>query len=57
MPTTLRRHLKIEGETVWLDCYKGRINLYSDAEYEKRKLGPWRMWETKLKRLERLGLK
>lgn len=57
VPTTLRRHLKIEGETVWLDCYKGRINLYSDAEYEQRKARAMANAEEKLKRLERLGLK
>ena len=35
VPTNLRRHLAIENQHVWLDCFNGRINVYSDAEYQK----------------------
>ena len=57
MPTDLRRHLKIENESVWLDCYKGRINVYSTAEYEQRKVRALANIGEKLKALERRGLK
>jgi MraZ protein len=57
VPTELRRHLKIENEPVWLDCYRGRINLYSNAEYEQRRLRALDNIGDKLKTLERLGLK
>lgn len=57
VPTELRRHLKIENEQVWLDCYKGRINIYSGAEYEKRRLRALDNIGDKLKMLERRGLK
>jgi MraZ protein len=57
VPTELRRHLKIESEQVWLDCHKGRINIYSGAEYEQRMLRALDNIDDKLKTLERRGLK
>jgi MraZ protein len=57
VPTDLRRYLKIENESVWLDSYKGRINVYSGAEYEQRKVRALANLGEKLKALERRGLK
>lgn len=57
VPTTLRRHLKIEGESVFLDCAKGRINLYGSSEFEARRLKALEGVDEKLKKLTRLGLK
>ena len=57
VPTELRRHLQIEGEQVWLDCHKGRINIYSGSEYEQRKLRAFDDISGKVKGLERQGMK
>ncbi len=57
VPTDLRRHLKIENEQVWMNCYKGRINIYSPAEYEQQKTLHMENLAEKLKTLERKGLK
>jgi MraZ protein len=36
MPPKLRRDLGLENETVWLEHYRGRFNVYSDALYQER---------------------
>jgi MraZ protein len=36
LPALLRRELKLENETVWLDHFRGRFNVYSDALYQER---------------------
>lgn len=57
VPTTLRRHLAIENQTVWLDSHKGRINICSDAVFEDRKRRAMQNAVDKLKQLEKKGLK
>jgi DNA-binding transcriptional regulator/RsmH inhibitor MraZ len=36
VPSELRRKLEIEGQTVWLDYYNGRINVFGKKIYEER---------------------
>ena len=57
VPTDLRRHLGIENQQVFLDCYKGRINIYGGTEYATRKAQAFTNIGDKLKALERRGLK
>jgi MraZ protein len=57
VPTELRRMLGIENQPVWLDCYKGRINVYGKDVYEQRKARALTNSGDKLKALERLGFK
>ena len=57
VPQGLRRKLGLEGQPVWLDCYKGRINLYSKEIYEERKSRASEAIAEKLRALERKGLK
>jgi MraZ protein len=57
VPTELRRMLGIENQPVWLDCYKGRINVYGKDVYEQRKARALTNSGDKLKALERRGLK
>ncbi len=53
----LRRELKIENQPVYLDCLKGRINVYSEAVYQQRKERAAASLAEKLKTLERKGLR
>ena len=57
VPAELRRLLNIEGQPVWLDCYKGRINLYGKDVYEERQRRYRENTVEKLRKLERKGLK
>jgi len=57
IPTTLRRHLGIENQPVWLDTFGGRINVYSDTEYEQRLTTAFDGIDDNVKVLERRGLK
>jgi MraZ protein len=57
MPQEMRRLLGIENQPVWLDCYKGRINVYSKAVYEERKQRAMENVREKLLALEKKGLK
>ena len=57
VPQELRRTLSIENQPVWLDCYKGRINVYSKAIYEERKSRAGHGVAEKLRALERKGLR
>ena len=52
----LRRLLGMENQTVYLECYNGRVNIYSKATYEARlEKAKARVAENLLK-LERRGL-
>lgn len=57
VPAELRRLLNIEGQPVWLDCYKGRINVYGKEVYEERQRRYRENTLEKLRKLERKGLK
>jgi MraZ protein len=57
VPQELRRLLKIENEPVWLECQKGRVNVYSKEIYEQRKLRAYDNAPEKLRALEKRGLK
>ena len=57
VPSELRRMLGLENQPVWLDCYKGRINIYGKEIYEQRKARAMESVAEKLKTLERRGLK
>lgn len=57
VPTELRRTLGLENQPVWLDCYKGRINIYSKDVYEQRRARAMEDLAGKLKAMERRGLK
>ena len=57
VPTELRRELGIENQTVYLECYKGRINVYGKEMYEQRVAAARVNLPDKLKALERKGLK
>jgi len=57
VPAELRRLLNVEGQPVWLDCYKGRINVYGKEVYEERQRRYRENTLEKLRKLERKGLK
>lgn len=57
IPTELRRTLGIENQPVWLDVYKGRINVYGKEIYEERKRRAMEGLTDKLRLLEKAGLK
>lgn len=57
MPSELRRMLAIENQPVWLQCEKGRINVYSREVYEQRKQRATENLADKLRALEQKGLK
>ena len=57
MPQELRQTLKMENQPVWLDCYKGRINVYNKEVYEDKKSRATHRLAEKLRTLEKEGLK
>jgi MraZ protein len=57
VPQELRRSLGIENQPVWLDCYRGRINVYSKQVYEERKSRASQGLAEKVRALEKKGLK
>jgi MraZ protein len=57
VPTELRRQLKIEDAPVYLECFKGRINVHGKEMYEERQQRAMLNIEEKLKALEKKGLK
>lgn len=52
----LRRSLGMENQPVWLECYNGRINIYSKATYEARLETAKAKARENLLKLERRGL-
>ena len=57
IPQELRRQLGIENQPVWLDCYKGSINIYSKEIYEDRKRRAAEGLADKVRALRKKGLK
>lgn len=57
VPTDLRRKLEIESQTVWLDYYNGRINVFGKKVYEERMQRAMVNLGDKVKALEKKGLK
>ena len=56
MPTELRRTLDLEDQQVFLEHYKGHINVFSKKIYDERKERAQRNREQALKAFERKGL-
>jgi DNA-binding transcriptional regulator/RsmH inhibitor MraZ len=57
MPTDLRRKLEIEKAPVWLDFYRGRINVFPKKIYEERMARAMVNLGDKVRNLEKKGLK
>ena len=57
VPTELRRELGIENAKVYLNAYKGRVNVFGEREYEKRMLQAKASPAENLKALEKKGLR
>ncbi len=57
LPSEMRRLLGLEGQPVWLDCFRGRLNIYSKTVYEQRKQRAIEGLPEKLATLERSGLR
>jgi len=57
MPTDLRRKLEIEKQPVWLDYYRGRINVFPKKIYDERMQRAVVNLGDKVKNLEKKGLK
>ena len=57
VPTDLRRKLELESQTVWLDYYNGRINVFGKKVYEERMQRAMVNLGDKVKALEKKGLK
>ena len=55
IPQELRRSLGLESQPVWLDCYKGRINVYGKEVYEERRRRSQERPVEKLRAMEKLG--
>ena len=56
IPTLLRRELGIENQSIWLDHFRGRFNLYSDAVYQERLSQAFEGLPDKIDLLEQDGL-
>jgi MraZ protein len=56
MPPPLRREMKVESEGVYLDFYRGHINVYGEEVYAERKQRAAQNRVDKLKAFERRGL-
>lgn len=57
MPQKLRQKLQIENQPVYLDCQKGRINVYSEAVLAKRTQRAQQSLAEDLHTSEKMGLK
>ena len=57
VPTDLRRKLEIENQTVWLDYYNGRINVFGKKVYDERLQRATVNLGDKVKALEKKGFK
>lgn len=57
VPQELRRQLGIENQPVWLEMYRGRVNVYSKELYDEKKRVAMENLAGKVKGLERKGLK
>ena len=57
MPAALRRELELESQTVFLDCYNGRINVAGKSVHDARFNRATANLGEKVKTLEKKGLK
>jgi MraZ protein len=57
IPAELRGLLGIEGQQVWLGCFKGRVNIFSADVLEQRKQRALENTQEKLRNLEKRGLR
>lgn len=57
MPTDLRRKLGMEGEQVYLRCFKQRIEVIGSAMYEQRLAAAMAGLDEKVRSLEKKGLR
>jgi len=57
LPTNLRRELKLENETVWLERFKGRLTVYNNQRCEERKRRALERAGAILQMLEKKGLR
>jgi hypothetical protein len=57
VPQKLRQKLNIENQPVYLDCQKGRINVYSEAVLAKRTQRAQQSLAEDLRTSEKMGLK
>jgi MraZ protein len=57
MPAALRRELALESQTVYLDCYNGRINVAGKSVHDARFHRAMANLGEKVKTLEKKGLK
>lgn len=57
MPARLREKIPLEDQPVWLECQKGRINLYNQQVYEERLSRAQQGLAEKLRALEKRGLR
>jgi len=57
IPARLREVLKMESEQVFLDCYKGRVNVLTREIYERRQERARQNLADKLRRLEQKGFR
>ena len=57
MPAALRRELALESQTVYLDCYNGRINVAGKSVHDARFHRAMANLGEKVKTLDKKGLK
>lgn len=57
LPTDLRRKLELESQKVWLDFYRGRINVFGQKIHDERMQRAMVNLGDKVKTLEKKGLK
>lgn len=57
IPTGLRRDLGIENQPVWVDYFKGHINVFGKQIYDERKTRALDGLRDKLRLMEKKGLK
>jgi MraZ protein len=57
LPAALRRELELESQTVYLDCYNGRINVRGKSVHDERVNRALANLGEKVKTLEKKGLK
>ena len=56
LPDLLRKELKLENQQIWLQQYKGRFEIYTDAAYRERVAKAMEDIESKVDELEENGL-
>jgi MraZ protein len=55
VPQELRRDLELENQPVWLDCYKGSINVFGKSVFEERRQRAIQGLSDKLRTLRKKG--